>query len=247
MSLSIGIPGGLAMGLCARFILSAFGSSYAALATGPLWLLIAGYVPGLFSTTYIAVARAQGRFNQASVFLTAFAALRMVALVVGGKMGGLYRLSYAMLAVQLVQSVVTTPSVLRTAFGSVTLRSTAEPVTTDEPRPRSAQLPEEMRLQQEAGLAALIALATRVAPSQTRPHTDTLDVDSPASSTALSPQPVVGGQRRQRRLSAVAATRRNKALTETNWWPDIDEATFRSRQEISMAALIAIATHAARF
>jgi O-antigen/teichoic acid export membrane protein len=245
MSLVIGIPGGLVMGLGAHFILSAFGSSYAALATGPLWLLIAAYVPGLFGTTYIAVARAKGRFNQAAVFLTVFAALRMAALVVGGELGGLYGLSYAMLAVQLVQSLVTAPLVLRTAFGSVSLRVGADSVTSDYPRLRSAELAEEMRLQQEAGLAALIALATRAAPSRPSPIADPLGADSPAWLALTRPQSAGGIHRRHRRPTVVPASKADSAVRDTNWWPDINEATFHYRQEMGIAALIAIATHAA--
>jgi O-antigen/teichoic acid export membrane protein len=247
MSLVIGIPAGLAMGLCAHFILSVFGSSYATLATGPLWISIVGYLPGLPSTVYIAVARVAGRLNQAAIFLTVFAVLRMAALVVGGKVGGLYGLSYGMLAVSVVQALITTPSVLRTAYGSVTVRAAADSATAGQPRLRSAELDEEMRLQQEAGLAAIISLATRVAPSPPLPDTDALGADSPTWSPPTSPQREVGRQGRHRRTTAVPVTRATPAITDTDWWPDIDEATFRSRQETGMAALIAIATHAARF
>jgi O-antigen/teichoic acid export membrane protein len=245
MSLVIGIPGGLAMGLSSHFSLSLFGASYAKLATGPLWILIVGYLPGLPNAVYIAVARVKGRFNQASIFLTVFAAFRMAALVLGGKIGGLYGLSYAMLAVQLVQSMITAPSVLRTAFGSVTVRSAADSVAAGEAQLRSAELAEEMRLRQEAGLGALIALATRVAPSPPWPDSDALGTNSPTWSTSTSPQQAVSGQGRHRRRDAVAVTKANPAITDTNWWPDIDEATFHSRQEMGMAALVAFATHAA--
>ena len=213
MSLVIGIPGGLAMGLCGRFILSAFGSKYAALATGPLWLLIAGYIPGLISITYIAVARAKGRFNQAAVFLTIFAIVRMIALVVGGKTGGLYGLSYAMLAVQLVQSLIIAPTVLRTAYGrATTVRADAA----------------ERRLRQEAGLAALLGLATTVTPPV----------------PALAPVRMTG---RHRRFEEVSVWRADPRVAQTNWWPDIDEAAFRARQGEGIAALIATATQPARF
>jgi hypothetical protein len=43
------------------------------------------------------------------------------------------------------------------------------------------------------------------------------------------------------------ATGANAAVTDTTWWPDFTEAAFETRQEIGMAALIAMATHAARF
>ena len=232
MSLVIGIPGGLLMGVLAHPILTAYGPSYG-IATGPLWLLIAGYLPNLSGITYIAVARAQGRFNQAAVMLTVFAALRMAALLVGGKLGGLYGLSYAMLAVLFVQSIVTTPSVLRIAYGRVTLRSAADSATTGELRLRTAERAEDRRRQQEAGLGALLSLSTRAA----RPRTDAL---------RAIPQRMVDGENRHRRRTAVpvTVTRANPAIAETNWWPDADEASFRSRQEMGIAALIAIATRA---
>jgi O-antigen/teichoic acid export membrane protein len=240
MSLAIGIPAGLVLGLGGRFILSAFGSSYAEMAAGPLWLLAAAYVPGLFSQTYIAVARAHGRFNQAAVFLTAFAVLRMAALVLGGKIDGLYGLAFGMLAVQLVQSLITVPSVLHTAFGSVTVRSAADSVTLDEERLRSEGA-DEMRLRQQAGVAALLELATRMAPSSPRPSAHAVDDDSPVAGTPNPPQKMVN--RRERRPHLGGPTiKTNSALAETSWWPDVDEATFRSRQQTGMAALIAIAT-----
>ena len=118
MSLIIGILGGLILGLSAHLVLSVFGSGYASLATGPLWLLIICYIPALPNTVYIAVCRATGRVNQAAIFLTAAAAVQMAAVVVGGKLDGLYGLCYGMLAVAILEALVTTGPVLRTAFGS---------------------------------------------------------------------------------------------------------------------------------
>ncbi len=157
VSLTIGIPAGLAIGLCAHLILSVFGRSYAVLATGPLWLLLASYLPGVFNTMYIAVSRVQGRFNQAAVFLAVFATIRMAALVIGGKLGGLYGLSYGMLAVQLVQCAITAPLVLRTAFAGGIARSTGRSLSTAEPIG-------ETQVRESAGLATLVTLATRVHP-----------------------------------------------------------------------------------
>jgi O-antigen/teichoic acid export membrane protein len=123
MSLIIGIPGGLIMGLSGHLVLSIFGSSYASQATGPLWLLIIGYIPGLPNTVYIAVCRAAGRLNQAAIFLTATAAIQIAAVVVGGRLDGLYGLSYGILAVSILQALVTTGPVLRAAYGSAPVRS----------------------------------------------------------------------------------------------------------------------------
>jgi hypothetical protein len=253
MSLVIGIPAGLALGLCGHLILSIFGSSYAALAAGPLWLQIVGYIPALPNTLYITVARAKGQFNQASIFLTVFAAIRMAALVVGGKADGLYGLSYAVLAVLTLQALITTPSVLRTAFRNVAVQPEADSALIREARQRSIEVADDIRLQQEAGLAALFALATRVGPSPDAPDTDALATNS-TTWLGLSqrkqsvPQHgmAVSRGRRGRFNPIVAVTRANQAITHTNWWPDIDEETFSSRQEMGMAALIAIATQSAK-
>lgn len=89
VSLIIGVPGGLVLGYSSRSVLSLFfGAGYASLATVPLWLLIAGYLPGLPNTVYIAVCRATGRVNQAAVFLSSTAAVQMAAIWVGGRLGG---------------------------------------------------------------------------------------------------------------------------------------------------------------
>lgn len=243
ISLLIGIPAGLAMGAGSHLLLSLFGSHYAALAAGPLWILIAGYLPGLPNIVYIAVCRATGRIGQAALFLSAFAAIQMGALWVGGKLDGLYGLSYGMLAVAVVEALITTPPVLRAAFGHVAIRPAADPITAGQARLRSAELAEEVRLRQEAGLVALLTLATTIAPRGLSEH--------PLAAGAGAPQPAdsppVAKGRGRHRQSAVAITRGNPALTDTSWWPDTDEATFRARQETGMAALIAIATHAARY
>lgn len=245
MSLIIGIPGGLVLGLSSHFILSIFGSSYASAATGPLWLVIAGYIPGLPSTMYIAVSRATGRVNQAAIFLSVAAVVQLVAIVVGGKIDGLYGLAYGMLVVAILQGLLTTPAVLRTAFGSASIRPATAPAAVGEPQPRAPAL-DELRLRQEAGLAALMSLATTVAPDRHRPIPDVAAWQSPAT-----PQTTAGHGRHRRSAVAVTAANRipavNPSLRDTSWWPDADETTFRSRQEVGMQALIAIATHAARF
>jgi O-antigen/teichoic acid export membrane protein len=268
MSLVIGIPAGLVLGLAAHLVLSVFNSKYGSLATGPLWLLIIGYIPGLPNTVYIAVCRATGRVVQATWILSTFAAIQMVAVVVGGRVDGLYGVAYGLLAVAVLQALITTPAVLRAAFGTVTIKRAAAPVTAGQARLRAAELDEEMRLRQEAGLAALIALATTVAPSPPRgpmPNNAVPKGSVPHSRMHNSgpnsgvPGGAGGGQqadrtqqnpaatRHRHRRSTVPITTGNPILTDTSWWPDLNEAEFRARQESSMAALIAIATHAARF
>jgi O-antigen/teichoic acid export membrane protein len=215
MSLYIGIPAGLAMALCSRFMLSLFSSSDAAMATGPLIISIVAYVPGLPGIVYIAVARATGKVNQAAVFFTVFLALRMAAVVVGGKLGGLYGLSYGMLGVMIVQACFATPPVLRTAYGkSVPIPRVADRVTSGQEKHRPIEDAEQLRLRQEAGLAALLSIATatsrpRRPPPLPPPQTDT------------------GRGRRRRPAGPLAppgsdpyATSRWSAPNETSSWPD---------------------------
>jgi O-antigen/teichoic acid export membrane protein len=241
MSLAIGVPGGLIMALFAHLLLSAFKPAYAALATGPLLIMIAGYLPGLTNSVYIAVSRVQGRFNQAAIFLVAFAVVQMAALVVGGKIGGLYGLSYATLAVAIVQALFTAPSVLRAAYGSVAVPPEAVSGKLSPP----GELADRMRLQlrQQDGVAALLELATRM----TAPL-PVLDARADLTRLALTrPQPMLGTHRQSRRASPVPLTNAKPVIRETNRAQGLDEATFHAQQEAGIAALIAIATHAAKF
>lgn len=117
LSLLIGLPGMLALCFGAHFALSLFGRGYAREATFPLWLLSLSYVPGLPKTFYIAVCRAAGRVSQAAVVLTTFAVVEIIAVGVGGSIGGLKGLSVAIFAVLFIEGLATTPAVLGTANG----------------------------------------------------------------------------------------------------------------------------------
>ena len=115
LSLYFGIPAMLALCVGARLALGIFGIGYVRAATFPLWLLSVAYLPILPKTFYIAVARAKGNISQAAVLLTTFAVLELIGAVVGGELGGLKGLSLAIFAVSLVEGLVTTPAVMRTA------------------------------------------------------------------------------------------------------------------------------------
>jgi O-antigen/teichoic acid export membrane protein len=175
MSMAIGVPVCLVLAAFAHLALSIFGSGYAAQATFPLWLLILGYFPGIPNAVYIAVYRATGRVAQAAVFLAVFAAIQLVAIAIGGKLGGLHGLSYGMLAVAIIEAAITTPTVLRAAYGRAVIQSaepygaTAAPPAVATARRRDRGRDEEIRLRQEAGLAALIAIATAVQRPQHQP------------------------------------------------------------------------------
>ena len=257
-ALIIGIPCGLILALSAHFLLTAFRPSYAALGTVPLLLQIAGYIPGTPNVVYIAVCRATGRVNQAAVFLGVFATLTMGALVVGGRLDGLNGLSIGMLAISIVESLITAPAVLRMAFGRRQVAS-VEPATATQGLLNAAERAEVVRMRQEAGLSALLALATAVSaapepqPGQPgRAAFPSAGAPRPGAPQPAAPQPAstpaqqAPGHARHRR-APIPATAASVPLSDTSWWPDADEQTFRHRQDAGMAALIAIATHAARF
>jgi O-antigen/teichoic acid export membrane protein len=268
-SLVVGVPAGLLLGISSHYVLSIFGASYASLATGPLWLMIATYLPGLPNTVYIAVCRATGRVNQAAVFLLTAAAVQMAAIVVGGKLDGLYGLSYGALAVAILEALVTTPYVLRAAYGTVAVRSaqarsaqvgSAQPryatarMANDRQRLREAALDDLMRARQEEGLAALLAFATTVTGDAPRARHDASRARQEEGlaalfsfATTVTPDAAVDRGARHRN-AAVRTTTPIPGLNDPSlWWPDANETRFHARQEAGVAALLAIATHAARF
>jgi hypothetical protein len=129
--------------------------------------MIAGYIPGLPSAVYIAVCRATGKVNQATILLSAFAVLQMLSVVVGGKLDGLDGLSYGQLAVSIIEAFITAPLVLRVAFGKVPVPGAVDRATSSgqvlsetsglallEMAERAA-----FETRQQAGLAALFAIA----------------------------------------------------------------------------------------
>jgi hypothetical protein len=245
-SVLVGIPGGLILGLSGHFVLAIFGSSYARLGTGPLWLLIVCFVPGIPNIVYIAVCRATGRVNQAAVFLSVAAALQMAAIVVGGRIDGLYGVCYGMLAVATLEALVTTPPVLKAAYASAQVRSAIASASVDELRSGAQAVDDMLRLRQEAGIAALLALATTTKPDEQSPRRTMDFADARAAwLTQTRPQASTADDRGRHRRSTVPVTAANPALTNTSRL--VDERSFHARQEAGMAALLAIATHAAHF
>jgi O-antigen/teichoic acid export membrane protein len=116
VSFLIGIPGMAVLILGAHLALGLFGKGYTA-ATVPMWLITLGYPAAVPKSLYIAVCRAAGKIPRAAVVLTACSSLEMAAAAAGGMAGGLYGLSLALLAVRYAEALVTTPPVLRAAFG----------------------------------------------------------------------------------------------------------------------------------
>jgi O-antigen/teichoic acid export membrane protein len=117
VSALLGLAGMAILGLGAHLALSMFGAGYARAATLTLLLLVIGYLPTVPKMHYIAVCRAAGRIPRAAIVLTSAAALEVAAAALGGESGGLDGLSIALVAVFLVEGLVTTPPVLRAAIG----------------------------------------------------------------------------------------------------------------------------------
>jgi O-antigen/teichoic acid export membrane protein len=117
LSVLIGVPGMIVLGVGAHLALSMFGAGYARLATVPLWLLVLGYLPAIPRMHYIAVCRAANRITKAAVVLTSFSAAEIAAAAVGGALHGLDGLSVALLAVFTIEAIAVTPAVLGTAMG----------------------------------------------------------------------------------------------------------------------------------
>ncbi len=130
LSFLIGLPGMAALGLGAHLALSMFGASYARAASVPMRLLVIAYLPTIPRVHYIAVCRAAGKVPRAAAVLTTAAALEVAAAAVGGASGGLTGLSLALLAVVLIEGLVTAPAVIRAAMGRGRHRLGVSPVAT---------------------------------------------------------------------------------------------------------------------
>jgi hypothetical protein len=170
LSFLIGLPGMAALGLGARLALSLFGPGYARAATVTLWLLVAGYLPTVSKMHFIAVCRAAGRISRAAAVLTSAAVLEVGAAAAGGAAGGLRGLSFALVAVFLVEGLVTTPPVLRAAFGRGRHRqagSQPDRVALTFTATAAAGRETAAADQQDAGIATLLWLArAQMSPSR---------------------------------------------------------------------------------
>jgi O-antigen/teichoic acid export membrane protein len=118
LSLVFGLPAMAILILGARPALGLFGASYARAATWPMQLLALSYLPALPKMLYIAVCRAAGKITRAAVVLTTFAALEIIAAVIGGAVDGLTGVALSYLLVSIVEGAATAPAVIRTAAGS---------------------------------------------------------------------------------------------------------------------------------
>ncbi len=186
LSFMIGLPGMAALILGAHLALGLFGKNYAAEATLPLWLMVLGYPAAVPKSLYIAVCRASGNIPRAAAVLTTCSAVEVGAAAAGGVAGGLMGLLYALLAVRYLEALVTTPPVVRAAFGhgrhrraesiaAATGNPGAQPLPHEQPRDSTLPAPgtrhqptgsppaptdKVKREQQQAGIAVLLSLAS---------------------------------------------------------------------------------------
>jgi O-antigen/teichoic acid export membrane protein len=128
VSLLIGLPVMAVLAISAHFALNFFGPGYAEMGTVPLWLLIAGYIPGMPKAQYIAVSRATGKVTQAALLLLGAAVCEIGSVVIGGEMGGLDGLCAAYLGVIVIEGLATAPTVLRAAYARTAAATGAFPV-----------------------------------------------------------------------------------------------------------------------
>ncbi|HTU75319.1 MAG TPA: lipopolysaccharide biosynthesis protein [Trebonia sp.] len=175
LSTIIGLVGMIVLGAGAHLILGIFGASYAREATVPMWLLLLGYLPTVPKSQYIAVCRATGQVSRASAILAVQSVVQLIAVVIGGKLDGLIGVCLGLLIVGVLECLMTAPTVFRAAAGRLQLE------VLDESAPSAATSPEwvpvtmpqpvmspdiDYRDRQHAGLAALVAIATSVAPQK---------------------------------------------------------------------------------
>lgn len=115
VSLLLGLPGIVVLGLGAHFILGVFGAGYARVATLPLQIMLLSYLPSVPNLFYIAVARATNRLSQAAGVVSVFAVLDIGAVVIGAMKDGVMGVAVAGLAILTFEALLTTPVVLRAA------------------------------------------------------------------------------------------------------------------------------------
>ncbi len=117
LSLAIGVPGMLVLGLGGHIALSIFGKSYVREAALPLSLLALAYLPMIPRMHCIAIWRSLGQVARAAAFSTVVGVAELAAIVLGAKWNGLVGLSVTLLGVRYVTGAAVTPTVLRSAVG----------------------------------------------------------------------------------------------------------------------------------
>jgi O-antigen/teichoic acid export membrane protein len=257
MSLMIGLPVMVALAIGAHFVLGLFSPSYAVEGTVPLLTLIVGYIPQMPKAQFIAVSRATNKVGRAAALLCCTASTEMVAIVIGGKLGGLDGLSFAYLSVLTIEGCITAPTVLRAAYARTAAATGAFPVVPADIRatgalakatgPLARVTGELVRLtgalaelpggqpRQENGIAALVALATAAVSDE-----HTLDVATEVWRTGGFPVVPGGATGPRQRPSAITTLDLLGGQSPTGLPPG--RLSYRHRQQAGIDALIALST-----
>jgi O-antigen/teichoic acid export membrane protein len=246
LSVAIGLPAMAVLALCAHFALSIFGAQYAAMATVPLWLMIACYLPGLPKGQYIAVSRATGKVGRAAVVVSIFAICEMSGTIIGGKLAGLDGVAFAAFGITIVEGALTAPTVFRAATARSQARKAVTagfPALADEilatgSFPAISDYDPRLARRQETGLAALVGLASAAVAEG-----HSLDVATEVWRTGAMPvlilPPAPGKHRRPAPPTTID-------LFGNNLHKSREKAHYRLRQQEGLDALIALATPAPR-
>jgi O-antigen/teichoic acid export membrane protein len=261
LSLGIGIPVMLVLGLGAHLALSVFGSDYARLATVPLWLMLLQYIPLLPKSQYVAVCRATGQVMKAAAILSTMAAAELAAVVIGGKMGGLDGLCYALLFESVLEGLVTAPKVLSAARGRLKLptASTTAPSAT---APAVATAAETVPMQavgaryrysRDSELTALMSIATSVKPDRAAYDRVTgsfrVVTFTPAASLIKNGESNehLGRHRRLEETMIDMPALKDLPSGAQDTATSGDDATYELRQQAGIAALMALASRPVQF
>jgi O-antigen/teichoic acid export membrane protein len=262
VSLLIGLPVMAVLAIGAHFALGLFGPSYASAGTVPLWLLVIGYIPQMPKAQFIAVSRATNQVGRAASLLCCTAVCEIVAVIIGGKLGGLDGLTFAYVCVLIGEGLITAPTVLRAAYARTAAGSGAFPVVTSVRatgalRPATGPLArvtgELVKLtgslttlpgapdRQETGLAALFALASAAVSDG-----HTLDVATEVWRTGsfpALPADITGPRRVQDAPTTLdmLAGQSAAGLPMPSGAPS-RQLSYRHRQQAGIDALLAIAT-----
>jgi O-antigen/teichoic acid export membrane protein len=108
----VGVPLVIA---AAHPLLRVFGPQYAARATLPLVVMIAGYFGSVLKNNYVALLRIADKITKAAVYSTVTCVIRLGAMAAGGLAGGLAGVSVALLVSMCAEGLYTVPA-LRAAL-----------------------------------------------------------------------------------------------------------------------------------
>ena len=261
LSFLIGIPAVLVMGLGSPLILGFFGSSYAHDGTLAMWLLALGYIPAVPKTQYIAVCRATGQVSKATWVMGLQAAGELAGVLAGGKLDGLTGVCAGMLIVGIAEGLMTAPAVIQAARGRLRLpEPEAAPATgpiagvpdqaavalglTVVDMPAIPDVPElDYRTRQNAGLAALMAIATSV----TTPDPDAYKVITDSFPAVSGPLVAAAADPRAETFHANVATSYDMPTVPAEHAHRKGEDSHHIRQQAGLAALMALAVRPVRF